>query len=189
VSEPLLNVMKIMLLAGLYLFFVRVLWSVYNELRDPRTVVRRPAKAAAPDAESVHATVRRPAPAAAATPANRQYAPSGASVPSRPASRQQQGTAVMVGQLVVIEPAQRAGVTYALGNEATLGRAPTNTIHLDDTYVSSVHARIFLTNGEFFIEDLASRNGSLLNGEPLVATTALVPGDRLQLGATTMEFS
>ena len=49
--------------------------------------------------------------------------------------------------------------------------------------------RIFSTHGTFFVEDLASRNGSTLNGRPIISTTALSPGDRLQCGATTMEFS
>ena len=98
-------------------------------------------------------------------------------------------TPVAVGQLRIVEPVHLAGATYQLGGEITLGRAPTNGIPLDDTYVSTVHARIFRTNGTFFIEDLASRNGSTLNGQAVVATTALVPGDRLQLGGTAMEFS
>lgn len=98
-------------------------------------------------------------------------------------------TPTALGQLRIIEPFHLAGTAYQLGGEITLGRANTNGIPLDDTYVSTVHARIFRTNGTFFIEDLASRNGSTLNGQAVVATTALVPGDRLQLGGTTMEFS
>lgn len=93
------------------------------------------------------------------------------------------------GQLMIIDPPELAGHRFALGNEITLGRAHTNGIVLDDTYVSTVHARIFLTNGTYFIEDLASRNGSMINDRQLVATTPLTPGDRLQLGATAMEFS
>jgi len=82
-----------------------------------------------------------------------------------------------------------SGMTFQLGSEITLGRANTNGIVLNDTYVSTVHARIFSTNGTYFIEDLASRNGSTLNGQAIVATTALVPGDVLQLGGSTMEFA
>ncbi len=171
VSEPLLNVMKVMLLAGLYLFFVRVLWSVFSELRDPRTVARRRRDLDAPADASTRTTARRAA--AHAPPAH-----AGAVV-----------TATALGRLRVLEPANIAGATYQLGQQITLGRAPTNGIILDDTYVSTVHARIFLTNGTYFIEDLASRNGSTLNGRAIVATTALVPGDRLQVGATAMEFS
>lgn len=186
VSEPLLNVMKIMLLCGLYLFFLRVLWSVFSELRDPRTVARkrnqRRKGAAQPRAGSA-APVASVAQAAPVVPAAASvYATAGAPAPMAAAPR-------AAGQLMVIDPPELAGHRYPLGNEITLGRAHTNGIVLDDTYVSTVHARIFLTNGTYFVEDLASRNGSMINDRQLVATTALAPGDRLQLGATAMEFS
>lgn len=192
VSEPLLNVMKVMLLCGLYLFFLRVLWSVFSELRDPRSVARKrdqrrkaaaqpragaPAASPAPRAGQANPV----APAAASV-----YATAGAAAPM--ATSAQAGPSA-AGQLMVIDPPELAGHRYSLGNEVTLGRAHTNGIVLDDTYVSTVHARIFLTNGTYFIEDLASRNGSMINDQQLVVTTALTPGDRLQLGATAMEFS
>lgn len=171
--------MKIMLLAGLYLFFVRVLWSVFNEIRDPRVFAQRRAAAgpapASPYAGGPQATMRGPAPAA----------------PARSTTGYTSGTVAgaAVGRLVVVDPKRKAGTTYAIGGQVTIGRAATNGVQLDDSYVSSVHARIFLTNGTFFVEDLSSRNGSTLNGAPIVTTTALVPGDRLQLGGITLEFS
>ena len=170
-SEPLLNVMKIMLLAGLYLFFVRVLWSVFSELRDPRTLARK-RRDLDPVAASARTTSRRVA------------------APSRPAN------AVQAAALAVVTPQAigqlrfpDTGAVVPLGSQITLGRANTNGVVLNDTYVSTVHARIFLTNGTYFVEDLSSRNGSTLNGQAIVATTALVPGDVLQFGATSMEFS
>ena len=182
-SEPLLNVMKIMLLASLYLFFVRVLWSVYNELRDPSTRVRRRPEPAPPvaDAAPVRATMRGPAPSATAV----RSTPAAASPGSGAA------TAVVVGQLIMVEPAERAGSTWPLGNEITLGRSPSCGVHLDDTFVSGVHARIFNAAGAFMVEDLDSRNGTRLNGVALEAGAAspLNPGDRLQFGATVLEFS
>lgn len=171
-SEPLLNVMKIMLLAGLYLFFVRVLWSVFSELRDPRTVARK-RRDQDPVPASVRTTARR-ASAAPTSPANAGQAAALAVV-----------TPQAVGQLRLTD----TGAVYPLGSQITLGRADTNGVVLNDTYVSTVHARIFLTNGTYFVEDLSSRNGSTLNGQAIVATTALVPGDVVQLGATSMEFS
>ena len=178
-SEPLLNVMKIMLLAGLYLFFVRVLWSVYNELRDPRTRVQRRPEPVPPVSEdaAARATMRRPAPAASRS--HRQ--PASASL----------ATAVVVGQLVMVEPEASAGLSWPLGNEITLGRSPSCGVHLDDTFVSGVHARVFSAAGRFMVEDLDSRNGTLHNGTPLDpgAATALSPGDHLQFGATVLEFS
>lgn len=187
--------MKIMLLAGLYLFFVRVLWSVYNELRDPRTRVQRRADGATPDAAAMAnagVTTRRPgqvvaSPSPAPTPPMAPP-PDRAPVPAS-AGAVATATPIQVGQLTILEPPPLAGLTWALGNEITLGRASSCGVHLDDTYVSSVHARIFNRNGTFMVEDLDSRNGSVLNGAPLTVTTALQPGDRVQLGATILEFS
>lgn len=178
-SEPLLNVMKIMLLAGLYLFFVRVLWSVYNELRDPRTRVQRRAEPVPPvsggGAPNLGKTTRRGA--ANAQPVAAAAAPAPGPV------------AVLVGQLMVLEPPENVGLTWALGNEITIGRAATCGLHIDDTYVSSVHARIFNRSGVFVIEDLDSRNGTVLNGNQLTTATELRPGDRIQFGTTLLEFS
>jgi pSer/pThr/pTyr-binding forkhead associated (FHA) protein len=45
-----------------------------------------------------------------------------------------------------------------------LGRNPQCAIHLDHASVSRTHARIFLHDGAYYIEDLNSRNGVLVNG-------------------------
>lgn len=178
-SEPLLNVMKIMLLAGLYLFFVRVLWSVYNELRDPRT--RVPVRDPQRDRADVRATTRGPTPTPAKAAVSRGTSRGGVAAPP----------AVVVGQLVTLEPPHLVGRTWALGNEITIGRGDSCGVHIDDTYVSGIHARVFNTTNGFMVEDLDSRNGTLLNGLPLTAShaTALTSGDRLQIGATVLEFS
>lgn len=176
-SEPLLNVMKIMLLAGLYLFFVRVLWAVYNELRDPRM----PVQPSPPVRPELRATTRRPAPGAT----SRSVA-AGPNAASRPAP-----VGLLVGQLVVVEPNDLAGRSWALGNEVTVGRDPSCGVQLDDTYVSTIHARIFNSKGTFMVEDLDSRNGTLLDGYELEASraTKLDPGARIQIGTTVLEFS
>ncbi|MCD6301586.1 MAG: FHA domain-containing protein [Staphylothermus sp.] len=49
--------------------------------------------------------------------------------------------------------------------EYILGRYPTNDIVLPDPYISRRHARIFFKDGEWYIEDLNSTNGTVLNNE------------------------
>ena len=59
---------------------------------------------------------------------------------------------------------QFAGATYELGADNTIGREDGNDVVLLANTVSSRHARIFWKDGAFFLEDLGSRNGTLLDG-------------------------
>ena len=58
----------------------------------------------------------------------------------------------------------------------------------DDTFVSQVHARIFIRGNDPYVEDLGSTNGTLLNGESVVEPIRLRTGDRVQFGQTVMEL-
>ncbi|MFM7161721.1 MAG: SpoIIE family protein phosphatase [Planctomycetaceae bacterium] len=53
------------------------------------------------------------------------------------------------------------------GDRCILGRFPTHEVVIDDGAVSRTHAQITRIQGQYFIEDLRSRNGTLLNDEPL----------------------
>jgi pSer/pThr/pTyr-binding forkhead associated (FHA) protein len=94
-------------------------------------------------------------------------------------------------KLKVVDPPQRRGRSYELGEEITLGRSPGCAVPLeDDTFVSSVHARLFYRGGEYWIEDLGSTNGTWLNDERLDDGPMRVQrGDRLKVGGTTLEVS
>ena len=50
------------------------------------------------------------------------------------------------------------------GETAQIGRGAANQICLDEPSVSRKHARIYGHNGQYFIEDLQSRNGTWING-------------------------
>jgi pSer/pThr/pTyr-binding forkhead associated (FHA) protein len=70
-----------------------------------------------------------------------------------------------------------------------IGRDPTNQIIIDDDpYTSRFHAWITCEEGHFFVEDLGSTNGTLLNGQPLVRRRPLVNGDRLRIGRSDFSF-
>ena len=92
------------------------------------------------------------------------------------------------GRLRVIEPADRKGQTYELADELTVGRAGGCQITLDDTYVSQLHARVFRRDGQLYVEDLGSTNGTYLNRKKVTAPIAIRKGDRLQIGKTVMEL-
>jgi serine phosphatase RsbU (regulator of sigma subunit) len=72
------------------------------------------------------------------------------------------------------------------GNSITLGRHPDCDIVLEAAAVSRQHARILLVDGKFYVEDLNSRNGTLLNGRPLLRREVLREHD--QLGVCDLVF-
>jgi pSer/pThr/pTyr-binding forkhead associated (FHA) protein len=91
-------------------------------------------------------------------------------------------------RLVVLEPTERRGQEFDLGEELTVGRAAGCGVALmDDTFVSQLHARVFRRDGDYFVEDLGSTNGTYLNRKPVTAAVAMRKGDKLQIGKTTME--
>jgi hypothetical protein len=92
-------------------------------------------------------------------------------------------------RLRVVEPAERRGSTYELGEELTLGRAGGCQVTIDDTYVSQLHARLFLREGQYYVEDLGSTNGTYLNRRKVTAPIAIRKGDRLQVGKTVLELT
>lgn len=74
------------------------------------------------------------------------------------------------------------GITFDIQGVTTLGRAQNARVHLDDTSVSAQHALMRPMNGKWTIEDLGSRNGTLVNGRRITAPAEVECGDALQLG-------
>lgn len=77
---------------------------------------------------------------------------------------------------------------FDLGDELILGRSGKCHIVLGDTYASQIHARVFRRNGQFFLEDMGSTNGTYLNGRKVTASTPLNRGDKARIGRTELEF-
>ena len=90
-------------------------------------------------------------------------------------------------RLVVVEPKDRKGQAYELAEEQTVGRAAGCQITLDDTYVSQLHARVFNKDGQWFVEDLGSTNGTYLNTKRVSSPLAVKRGDQVKIGAVVME--
>jgi len=72
-----------------------------------------------------------------------------------------------------------------LGETTTIGRAKENEVALVDVRLSRRHARIVREGDAYFLEDLASSNGTQLNGEA-VTRAALVRGDTIEIGDTVI---
>lgn len=65
-----------------------------------------------------------------------------------------------------------------------VGREPLNDVVIPDPEVSRRHARIFLEESSFLIEDLNSTNGTYVNGRRITAKTRLTSGDIIDFGET-----
>jgi FHA domain len=80
------------------------------------------------------------------------------------------------------------GEHFDLFGGVSLGRAADVDIRLDDRYASGVHARVFNRSGAYFVEDLNSTNGTLLNSRDLHGEAELTPGDVIRIGDTELRF-
>jgi pSer/pThr/pTyr-binding forkhead associated (FHA) protein len=107
------------------------------------------------------------------------------SAPERPAGgrRRSRGTS----RVVVVEPRERKGQAWDLGEELTIGRAAGCQISFEDSYVSQLHARVFARNGTHHVEDLGSTNGTFLNDTKVTTAVPMRRGDRLKIGSTVLE--
>jgi hypothetical protein len=91
-------------------------------------------------------------------------------------------------RLVVVDPVAKKGLEFPVADELTVGRAGGCAILLDDdSFVSQLHARVFRRDGQMFVEDLGSTNGTFLNGQKVSAPVAVRKGDKIQFGRTTLE--
>jgi len=80
-------------------------------------------------------------------------------------------------------------ITHDLPEEkTTIGRLQENTLHIDDSSVSSNHAEIIYENHSFFVRDLGSTNGTYLNGVK-VETAVLNHSDELRFGSVVCLFT
>ena len=68
------------------------------------------------------------------------------------------------------------------GTEITLGRDPTCECTLISETVSARHARFTFHHGQWWLEDLQSTNGTIINDQPLTTAIVVIPGDQIHCG-------
>lgn len=73
--------------------------------------------------------------------------------------------------------------------ETLLGRSPECHVSIEDPLVSRQHARVTILGDDAAIEDLSSRNGVRVNGQPISGRHPLADGDRLRIGTQELVFS
>jgi pSer/pThr/pTyr-binding forkhead associated (FHA) protein len=95
------------------------------------------------------------------------------------------------GQLVVLETtdeALAAGRTFPLQSVTSIGRSPNNTVPIPDTYASAQHALLTWREGQWWLEDRDSRNGTLLNGTRINGPTVVSAGDVIGIGGVQLKL-
>jgi phosphoserine phosphatase RsbU/P len=71
----------------------------------------------------------------------------------------------------------------------TIGRARSSDVFLPDQWLSRHHAAVEHRNGAYYLLDLGSKNGTLLNGERVSGDRRLRDGDVITLGEHLLVFS
>lgn len=90
---------------------------------------------------------------------------------------------------LVVTDGPLLGTTLPLTSSAILiGRAPSCTLVLDDDYSSSRHARLYPENGQWFVEDLGSTNGTFLGQTRVDHPMPVPPGAEVRVGTSTLEL-
>ena len=69
-----------------------------------------------------------------------------------------------------------------------IGREDVNQVTIPNEAISKKHAKLTFADGKFYIEDLASSNGTFLNGTRVHTRIALRNGDLIRLGAVIVKF-
>ena len=72
--------------------------------------------------------------------------------------------------------------------EIVIGRAQDATIRIESGGVSRHHARIVVSGDEARVEDLGSKNGTFVDGEPVTGTRLLRDGSEIRIGPVTLTF-
>ena len=86
---------------------------------------------------------------------------------------------------LIILAGQKVGTMIKVGDEVVLGRSSKAGLRIEDDGISRMHCRLRQKGGKTFLEDMGSRNGTFVNGDP-VLNQPLSDGDKIRIGSTTI---
>ena len=81
-----------------------------------------------------------------------------------------------------------AGERYDLFGGLSIGRSGDADVRIDDRFASSIHARLYSRRGQYYVEDLNSTNGTVLNGATLEGEAEISDLDVIRIGDTELRF-
>jgi len=90
--------------------------------------------------------------------------------------------------IVEDSPGVKRRRSIVIKNVVTIGRDERNILILSDDSVSSFHARVFPDGGGYFLEDLGSTNGTMVDGHMAVGKVPLRSGSKIQMGRNRLIF-
>ena len=92
-------------------------------------------------------------------------------------------------RLEVVQGELTSGLTeWTLSDELVIGRDAACAVAFADPSISRRHARVFLTGGAVYLEDLGSQNGTLVNGARIDMANRLRSGDEITVGDTVFRL-
>ena len=89
---------------------------------------------------------------------------------------------------LLVEEGPEAGKEFRMARSNVLGRSADNDISLPDDTVSAQHANITFRKGQWWLEDLGSKNGTFLNQAPIEQPLVISSGDKISLGSVHLAF-
>jgi len=160
-STLLVALLKYGFLALLFLFILFVVKTVAVGMRIPKGSAGGAGAAGGVAGGGTAARTRRAKP------------PKGVKVPAVVIVRTQEG--------------KRVGA-HKLAGSMKVGRAPECEIRPEDDFLSQFHARLFSKDGLWYVEDLGSTNGTLLDGQKVSGPVEVRAGDEVRLGRTVLQL-
>lgn len=80
-------------------------------------------------------------------------------------------------------------ILHFMSDEVTIGRDARCDCKLDDVNVSIHHARLRYHHSQWWLEDLASKNGTIINHQPVITPVVVISGDEFLCGLHTLKIT
>lgn len=187
-SELAMTLLRLSYLALLWFFVFAAVAVLRRDLFSTTRVTRRKQPGGKPAPSKPRGRALRNKPSDDATSAIAPIAPTPAA-PSAASAENVRRSTKGPGRLRVLQ-GKLSGTSISLGSSSIeVGRSAASTIVLDDDYASARHARFYQSGDTWFVEDLGSTNGTIVNGKKISEPTALGLGSTVQIGGTVMELT